>query len=126
MKFTVALLLTGFLSFAWALFFPWWIIAVVAFLVAAVVDQKPLLAFLSAFIALFLLWGGQSFLIDQKNQHLLSSKIANILPLGGSYIAVIVVTAFIAALIGGVAALSGSYLRTPAKTKRTASPVING
>ena len=47
------------------------------------------------------------------NGHLLSQKIAQILPFGGSYIAVILVTALIGGIIGGMGALTGSFLRTP-------------
>lgn len=113
MKFFIALILTALLSFSWALFFPWWIIAVAAFIVAAVIPQQRYKAFISGFLALFFLWGGQAVLTDIKNAHILSSKVAGILPLGGSYIALILFTAFIGGLVAGLAALTGSFLRTP-------------
>lgn len=113
MKFVIAFFLTALLSFSWALFFPWWIIAVAAFIVAALIPQPAFKAFISGFLALFLLWGGQAILTDIKNDHLLSAKVAAILPLGGSYIALIFITAFTGGLVAGVAALTGSFLRTP-------------
>lgn len=113
MKFIIAFILTALLSFSWALFFPWWIIAVAAFIVAALIPQPRVTAFICAFLSLFILWGGQSVLIDTNNGHLLSQKIAQILPFGGSYIAVILVTALIGGIIGGMGALTGSFLRTP-------------
>ena len=113
MRFFIAFLLTGLLSFSWALFFPWWIIAVAAFIVAALIPQPRFYAFICAFLALFFLWGGQAVLIDTKNEHLLSAKVAQILPFGGSYIALIFVTALLGGMIGGLAALTGSFLRTP-------------
>jgi hypothetical protein len=113
MKFFISFILTALLSFSWALFFPWWIIAVAAFIVAALIPQSRFKAFICAFLALFFLWGGQAILIDAKNNHLLSSKVASILPMGGSYIAVILLTASIAGLVAGLAALTGSFLRTP-------------
>lgn len=61
MKFFVSLLLTALLSFAACLYLPWWSIALAAFLVAALVPQKPFRSFLAGFAALFLLWGGLSF-----------------------------------------------------------------
>jgi hypothetical protein len=115
MKFLVACFLTTLLSFAGGLFFPWWVIAIAAFVVAAVVPLRSFQAFLSAFLALFVLWGLLSFFIDLQNQHILATKVAAILPLGGSYIAAILVTAFIGAVVAGFAALTGSYLRTPAR-----------
>ncbi len=118
MKFFIAFILTALLSFSWALFFPWWVIAVAAFIVAALIPQPAFKAFISAFLALFLLWGGQAFLIDTRNAHILSAKVAAILPLGGSYIVLILLTAFIGGLVAGVAALTGSFLRTPAISVR--------
>lgn len=119
MKFIIAFVLTALLSFSWALFFPWWIIAVAAFIVAALIPQSALKAFISAFLALFLLWGVQAALIDAGNAHLLSAKIAAILPLGGSYLALLLVTAFIGGLVAGLAALTGSFLRiSPAGGKK--------
>ena len=111
MKFFVAFILTALLSFASALFFPWWIIAVAAFIVAVAIPQKGFAAFISGFLGLFILWGIQSFYFDSNNQHLLATKVASILPLGGSYIAVILVTACIGGLVAGMAALTGSFTR---------------
>ncbi len=112
MKFLIAFILTALLSFSWTLFFPWWIIAVAAFIVAALIPQPAFKAFICAFLALFFLWGGQTLLIDTRNTHLLSTKVATILPLGGSYIVLIFVTACIGGLVAGLAALTGSLLRT--------------
>lgn len=111
MKFVIAIFLTALLSFAMALFFPWWIIAPVGFIVAAVIPQKPLLAFLSASIAIFLLWGGQSYIIDQKNDHILATKVADLLFHKKSYVLAIIVTAIVGATVSGFAALTGSLLR---------------
>lgn len=116
MKFISAIILTALLSFISGLYLPWWGIAITAFLVAAIIHQQAGRAFLSGFIALFLLWGGLAWWIDMQNQHILSKRIAAVLPLGGSPMALILVTAFIGALVAGMGAMSGSYLRSsPAK-----------
>lgn len=111
MKFLVAVILTALLSFAGTLFFPWWIIAVAAFIVGVVVHQNALASFFAAFIALFILWSAQSYYIDANNEHLLSTRVASILPLGGSYVAIIIVTAFIGGLVAGMAAMTASFVR---------------
>ncbi len=116
MKVISSFFLTILLSFAGALFFPWWIIAMAAFAVAALIHLRPLASFISAFLALFILWGAQAIYLDTKNQHLLATKIASVLPLGGSYILLIFLTAFVAGLVAGMAALTASFLRrTPGK-----------
>lgn len=111
MKFFIAFILTGLVSFAGGLFFPWWIIAVAAFIVALAIQQKAVPSFLAAFLALFIVWAVQSYLIDVKNEHLLATKVAFILPLEGSYVAVIFVTAFLGGLVAGMAALTASFVR---------------
>jgi hypothetical protein len=110
-KFLVSTLLIALLSFVCGLFLPWWTVALAAFAVSALIPQKPLLAFIAGFLAIFLLWGGMALVIDQLNNSILSSKIAAILPLGGSAFALVVVTAFIGALVGGGAAITGSFLK---------------
>lgn len=111
MKFIVSVIVTGLLSFAAGLYMPWWSLAVAAFIVAALIPQKPWKAYLSGFLGLFLLWGLLACWIDMKNQHILSQKMAQVFPLGGSWILLILVTALVAALVAGFAALTGSYVR---------------
>ncbi len=112
MKFLTAVLLTALLSFIAGLYLPWWGIAIISFIVAAIVRQKPWKAFLAGFVGLFLLWGGLAFWIDMKNNHLLSIRVAELMKMGQSSLTIIFVTALIGALVAGFAALSGSYLRT--------------
>ena len=113
MKLLSAVILTALLAFACGLYgvMPWWSFAITSLIVAMAVHQKPGKAFLSGFIGLFLLWSILAFLKDSANDHLLATKVAQILPLGGSYIVLILVTGVIGGLVAGLAALTGSYLR---------------
>jgi hypothetical protein len=111
MKMLVAIILTALLSFVCGLYLPWWGIAIAAFISVLLIPLTSGRAFLAGFAGVFLLWFLLAWWIDVKNQHILSKKIAEIFPLGGSSIAIILVTAFIGALVGGLGALSGSYLR---------------
>ncbi len=110
MKFIIATILTALFSFSCVLFFPWWTIAISSFIVAIVVKQNPLFSFLTGFIALFFTWGIHAFIIDAKNDHLLSAKVAGILKLGESSLPIVLLTAVIGGLVGGLGALSASYL----------------
>lgn len=116
MKFLVAVLLTALLSFIAGIYIAWWwFFAIVAFAVALLVHQKAAKAFFSGFLALFLLWGGLAYWIDFKNESILSAKISELLPLGGSSLLLIVMTGFIGGLVAGFAAMSGSFLRSAKK-----------
>lgn len=121
MKYLAAYILIILLSFALSLFFPWWIIAVAAFFVALFIPQRAGLAFVVGFAALFTLWGVSALFIDMKNEQVLSSRVASILPLGGVPAYLILTTAFVGGLVGGLAALTGSLLNrlfTQRKYKR--------
>lgn len=111
MKFTVSLIITALLSFAACLFLPWWSIAVAAFLVAALIPQTAAKSFLTGFTALFLLWGGLSFWISSANGHILAHKVSIVLLKMDNPWYLIAATAIIGALVGGLGALSGSFLR---------------
>lgn len=111
MKFIIALVLTALLGYAAPLFLPWWAFVLTSAVVALSIHQKPGKAFASGFLGLFLLWGVHAFILDSANDHMLSGKVAAILPMGGSYMAIILVTAVIGGLLSGFAALSGSFAR---------------
>ena len=114
MKFFISLILTILLSFAACLFLPWWSIAIAAFVVAALIPQKPFKAFITGFTALFLLWGGLSFWMSNNNEHVLAHKVSQLILKMDSPVSLVLATALIGALVAGFAALAGSYLR---KTK---------
>ncbi|MFY8003844.1 MAG: hypothetical protein ACOVNR_03345 [Chitinophagaceae bacterium] len=113
MKFITAFLITALLAFVIGLFtsLPWYLFALTSFLVAMAIPQKPGKAFFTAFLALFLLWVVLALLKDIPNQHILSVKVAQILPLKGSFVALLILTGFVGGLIAGFAALAGSYVR---------------
>ena len=111
MKFFSAMVLTALISFVACLFFPWWSIALAAFLVAALIHQQPGKAWLAGFLGLFILWTVLAIWKDNSNEGILSKRIAELFPLGGSSFMLIIVTGLIGALVAGMAALSASYFR---------------
>lgn len=116
MKFFVAIILTALLSFVAGIYIKWWwFFAVVAFFVALLVNQGAGKSFLSGFLGLFLLWAGLAWWIDGKNDSVLSVKIAELLPLGGSAFALILITGLLGGLVAGLAALSAGFLRPAAR-----------
>jgi hypothetical protein len=112
MKFYTSIFLIALLGYTVCLFAtPWWSFTITTFVVCASIPQQPLKAFFSGFIALFLLWGIMAFLQDNANEHLLSSKVAQILKLPKSYVLLIGITALIGSILGGLSALSGCLVR---------------
>jgi len=115
MKFTVSLILMALSSFAACLYLPWWSIAIVCFIIAALIRQRPGIAFLCGFISLFLLWAGLSFWISNNNDHVLAHKISVLILKKDSPEMLIIVTGLIGALVAGFEALTGSLLRPGSK-----------
>ena len=111
MKFLISILLIMLLSFCACLYFPWWSIAIVAFLVAALIKQTPLVSFFSGFTALFLLWGIMSFWISSNNNHILAHKVSLLIFKADNTFLLILSTALTGALVAGFAALTASFLR---------------
>lgn len=111
MKFLVSVILIALLSLTACLYMPWWSIAIVAFIVAVAIPQKPGKSFLAGFIALLLLWGALAWFISSNNNHLLAHKVSQLIFKEDSPVILVTVTAFIGAMVAGLAALSGSFVR---------------
>jgi hypothetical protein len=112
-KFLMATIVSALLAYAIGIYgnLPWWSFVISNFIIAIAIDQKPLKAFISGALGVGLLWLTLALMIDQQNGHLLSTKVANILPLKGSTSALIAITAFVGFILGGLSSLSGSYVR---------------
>ena len=111
LKYVLSIVVTALLAFVLGLYLPWWGIAIAAFLVSAAIPQKPTFSFLSGFLGVFLLWEVLAWWIDNKNNGILSQKVAALLGLGNSSVLLIVITSVVGALVAGFAALAGTYLR---------------
>jgi hypothetical protein len=111
MKFGISILLTFIVSFAAGFYLPFWSAGLVAFLVSVFIYQKPAMAYLTGFAGIFVLWGVLALWIDTQNDSILAQRIATLFPLGGNSILLILITAIVGAIIGGLSALSGSFLR---------------
>ena len=111
MKFFSTLLLIMILSFCACLYLPWWSIAIVSFVVVALIPQNPMSSFIAGFLAVFILWGALSFYISNANGHILAHRISLLVLKNDSAGFLIVVTSLIGGLVAGFAALSASYLR---------------
>jgi hypothetical protein len=120
MKFIISIILTILLSFCVSLYFPWWSIALVAFLVAVVIPQTPGASFVTGFIALFLLWGILTFWISTNNDDILAHRVSLLVFKTDYPFLLIISSAFTGALVAGFAALSGSYIRRPSSRRKIA------
>lgn len=116
MKTIIAFLLTGILSYIAGINYPWWSLAVVAFVIALIIRQKPVIAFFTAFISLFILWFSLAFFKDMANDHILGNRMSELFLQEKTPVLMAVITGLVGAIVAGFAALSASFLRTKKKS----------
>lgn len=92
------------------LFLPWWTLFIPAVLLGATLFDSSGSAFFTGFISLFAAWSVQVLYIDIANESILSGRIAEMLGVGQSWL-VILITALIGGLIGGMGTLLGAQIR---------------
>ncbi|HOA36885.1 MAG TPA: hypothetical protein PLQ32_04980 [Flavihumibacter sp.] len=111
MKLLINILLTAILAFALSFWFPWWIIAVAAFVIAIVIPLKPWQSALAGFLGIFILWVLLAVLINGRNDGLLAARISQLLLKTNSAGLLILVSGLIGGLTGAAAAWTGSLVR---------------
>lgn len=105
------LLLILVLSSAVQLDLPWWSLAVVAFAIGLALAPSAKVAFGAGFGGAGLSWLIPAAWLAHQNESLLAGRVAQLLPLGGSAMALLLVTGLVAGLVGGLSALAGTWLR---------------
>ena len=111
MKNILLFVLTILLSYLSGAFLPWWSFMPVVMLIYFLIPVNAGRAFLSGFFALFMLWGALAWMMDASNHHILSQKISQVFFQHDKYPYLIMMSAFIGALCGGLSALCGSLAR---------------
>ena len=99
------------LSFASGYFLPWWVVAIAAFLAAFFIGKTPGQSFLSGFTAVFIVWTVLALFKSIPNDNILAGRVVQLFPLPNNWIWLLVITALIGGIVGGMAALSGVLLK---------------
>ena len=93
------------------LFLPWWVITPVAFAFALGLGRRSWGAFLAGFAGIGVGWLAMASWLNLQNEGHLSRRVAELLPLGGNGWLLVLVTAVLGGLVGGLAAVAGVWLR---------------
>lgn len=112
----MSILLTALLALILQIFLPWWSIVFAALAISFFTDQKPGKSFMNGFLGIFILWAGWSGYIYFSQGQVLASRIAGLLGLPSDFL-VILVTALVGALVGGISALMANRFRAIISTK---------
>jgi hypothetical protein len=99
------------LSFISSYFLPWWMVAIAAFLAAFFIGKRSGQSFWSGFAAVFVVWTVLALLKSIPNDQILASRVVQLFPLPHHWIWLLLVTALIGGLVGGMGALSGVLMK---------------
>ncbi|QQL48633.1 hypothetical protein [Mucilaginibacter ginkgonis] len=106
MLFLIILILT----FAGGYIFTWWAGAIIAFVAAFYAGKKPAQAFWSGFGGIAISWIILALLKTIPNDHILADRVTKMMHLP-NWIELLLITALIGGLVGGMASLSGFLVR---------------
>lgn len=107
MRLIFAIVLIALLSFVAEYFFSWWSLAVICFGIAVFFRLRSGFAFLAGFMGVFLLWFVVALVRDSANDHILSSRMAQLFGLPGS-MWFLLVASLLGGIVGGLAGWSGA------------------
>ena len=102
------------LSSIFTIFLPWYVPFIICFLFVLILSNRPGNNFLAGLLGIGLFWFIYALLLDIRNDHILSNKVALLFSeslhtnITGSVL--LLVTAFLGALLGGLSAMFGAMI----------------
>lgn len=105
------------LSFLLQFFLPWWTLAIVAFGCAFFLGKKSVPSFLSGFFGCGIVWLLMSLFIHFTKGDVMTNRIVELISLPDSWI-IYFITFLVAAIVGGLASISGFYLKMIISSKK--------
>lgn len=100
------------LSYLAGIWYPWWSVAIVAFVVILLAPLPPWGAFITGFLAVFLLWGTLAFYQALMNDYILAGRMARLFVHRDATVVLLVITGAVGGLAAGFAALAAACLRS--------------
>lgn len=104
----IPVLLIALLAWILGLFLPWWSLAIPCFVLGAWLGKSGGRSFLYGFTGIALLWLLQSLFIHVGNDGILTARIAELFSIPDP-ILVILITALIGGIAGGLSTLTGFF-----------------
>ena len=111
MRLIISIILIAFIALGLEYFFPWWSVAVVCFLVTMFFQLSSGKAFIAGFLGVFLMWLIVAIKLDYANEHILSSRMAELILTSDNSLLFMIIAALVGGLVGGLAGWSGALVR---------------
>lgn len=116
MKFLAHFIVVLLLSWMLQAVLPWWTMAIGAFATGLYFRQGGVRSFFAGLLGVGLLWFGMAWYSDMSTDSILSTKVAGIFPTKTVGL-LLLVTAFIGGLVGGLASMTGGIIGYRKKSK---------
>jgi len=98
------------LSLISGFFLPWWMVAIIAFLAALFLGKTSGRSFWSGFGGVFIVWTILALLKTIPNDNMLAKRVTQLFQLP-NWILILLISALIGGLVGGMSALSGVLVK---------------
>lgn len=121
MKLIIRIILIGAITYLLSPFFTWWTGMGGAFLICMLMPSTLLNAFVAGFLGVGIIWMGQAWVLDVANNSSFTNVVIELLqvPLIDEPFLLILTTALVGGLAGGLAGTSGASFRHIFKKKKT-------
>ncbi len=109
-KFIIGVIAVAIIALIGQSYLPWWIIAPTSFLIGALLGLNGRQSFGYGFLGIALLWGVYAGWLNNENESILATKMGALFG-GLSPLHLVLITALLGGIVGGVAAMTGSLGR---------------
>ncbi|WP_420151306.1 hypothetical protein [Spirosoma sp.] len=106
----IQIILIAILSLLSQILFPWWSLAIVAFIICYWRSNNSGQAFLYGFIGTAFTWIGYALLIHTRTDGIFTGRMGELLFKSNNIMIPLLITAVIGGLVGGMAGLSGFFV----------------
>lgn len=99
---------------------PWWVIVIISFATCGLFGKTAKISLWSPFFAILLLWTGMALYKSIPNEHLLASRVGEMLGVQAWWL-VLILTSVLGAFVAGVSGFCGYHFRKAVLSKKTTS-----
>lgn len=107
-------------SFLLQMVLPWWIIVVISFATCGLIGKTAKISLWSPFFAILLLWLGFALFKSIPNQHLLASRVAEMVGLKAWWM-VLIISTILGAFVAAISGFCGYHFRKAVLSKKTSA-----
>lgn len=105
-------------SFLLQMVLPWWVIVAISFATCGLIGKTAKISLWSPFFAILLLWLGMALFKSIPNQHLLASRVAEMIGVKSWWI-ILVLSTLLGAFVAAVSGFCGYHFRKAVLSKKT-------